>query len=82
MNYVIAISCKGKEFLYRRNTAILIGKNKTRAIEVAELMNADNEKSFGEFKLKEGEIWHVHEDIDALYKLKSTRGKISVRYNY
>lgn len=81
MDYVIAKSCKGKEYLYNGNTTILTGKTRKKAQEMADFLNSHNDTAQGIFKLKDNEIWHVHEDIHAVYKISKTRGKIAVKYN-
>ena len=52
--YFIAISAKGSEFLYRKSTAVAVPTKSAQAI--AEALNKIN------YKLKPGEVWHVHEN--------------------
>lgn len=79
MNYSIAKSVKGREFLYDRNSVIYCG-NKKRATEIADFLNSHDEFSLGEFKLKDGEIWYVHSGIMPVYTLSRRKNKISVQY--
>lgn len=82
MNYCIAKSCKGKEFLYAKDTVILC-RSKKQAELIAEFLNLNNNTSTGGFKLNENEIWHLHKDIEPCYKVSrvcKTTGKIIVKY--
>lgn len=47
---VVAIACKGQEFLYRSYTAHKVNENK--ADKIVELLNAAG------YQLRGGEIWH------------------------
>lgn len=78
-NYSIAKSCIGREFLYNRNSVIYCGSKK-RATEFADFLNSQNETTIGEFKLKDGEIWYVHQDIEPVYKISKRKNGISVKY--
>lgn len=83
--YIISKTIKGQEFLYSNKYSILC-KNEKQAKELANFMNKNDDKTIGQFKLKENELWHVYEidmyDTPARYKLKSTRNKISIVENY
>lgn len=50
---VLAISAKGKEFLYNASTAHKVSERSGKVI-----MDALNE---AKYKLKDGEVWHIHE---------------------
>lgn len=52
--YFIAISKKGAEFLYKKNTAIAVPASS--ADKIAEALNTLN------YKLNPGETWHKHEN--------------------
>ena len=47
---VVAIACKGKEFLYKSNTAHKVSEKK--ADKIVELLNAAG------YQLRDGEIWY------------------------
>ena len=78
------VVCKtviGKEYMRSKTHSILCGNDGT-AKKLAQFLNDHNEASCGDFKLKDGETWHVYEidqyDYQPTYKLKSMKGKISV----
>lgn len=50
---IVAISTKGREFLFKANTAHKVPK--TSAQKIADLLNSIK------YQLKDGETWHVHE---------------------
>lgn len=75
--FCIAISEKGKEFFYKKSTVIKCNSNK-QAITLCEHMNKNNDSSVGDFKAKPNEIWYVHKDIEPLYRIKTTSGKITL----
>ena len=52
---IVAIACKGREFLYRANTAHKVPK--TSAHMICNGLNSIN------YKLGDNEIWHVYNDI-------------------
>lgn len=76
-NIYIAIANKGKEYLYRRSTVIKCNSEK-QALALRNHLNKYNEKSFNGFKCSENETWHIFSDLEALYKVKETKGKISL----
>lgn len=83
--FIISKSIKGKEFLYSTKYSILCSSEK-QAKQLAQHLNDNNETSRGDFKLKDNEVWYVHEidkyDTPPHYKLCSTKGKISIKeYN-
>lgn len=83
--FIIAKTQIGREYLYSNKTAVLC-KSKEQAQKLAEHMNSNNTQATSEFKLKDGEKWFAYE-IDKYstqppYKLKTTRGKITVTENY
>lgn len=47
---VVAIACKGQEFLYNASTAHKV--NEKKADKIVELLNAAG------YQLRDGEIWH------------------------
>lgn len=49
---VVAIACKGNEFLYKSNTAHKV--NEKKADKIVELLNAAS------YQLRAGEIWHKY----------------------
>lgn len=83
--HIIAKTQSGKEYLYSIKTAILC-KDEEQAAQLAQHLNEHNADTIGEFKLKAGEKWHVYEidkyNTQPPYKVKTTRGKISVTMNY
>ena len=74
----------GKEYMRSREYSILCNSKK-QAETLAETLNKNNSGSIGGWKLKEGEAWHTYTidnyDHPPTYRLKSTRGKISVVLN-
>ena len=50
---VLAISAKGREFLYNASTAHKVSERSGKVI-----MDALNNAKYG---LKEGQVWHIHE---------------------
>ena len=50
---VLAISAKGREFLYNASTAHKVSERSGKVI-----MDALNNARYG---LKEGQVWHIHE---------------------
>lgn len=81
---IFAKTLKGKEFLYSSKTAVLC-KNREQAQQVAEFLNSHNDGNQGDFKLKDGEVFHVYEidkyDRQPLFRLKSTKNSIKICYN-
>lgn len=66
--YFIAKSVKGHEYLYSKNMVILVPD--ASAHKICNVLNDNN------YKLKDGEIWFVHErdittDLYASYEIKS-----------
>jgi hypothetical protein len=83
--FFISKACKGHEYLYKRQFAIRC-KSKKQATQLAEHLNTHNETANGEWKLNDNETWYVYEDGEWYndyipYKLKSTKGKISIVSN-
>lgn len=82
--FIISKTIKGKEFVYSKNYTILC-KNEKQARILAKHLNEHNESSIGYFKLKENEIWYVYEidkyDTTPRYKLKNTKGRVSIVEN-
>jgi len=83
--FIISKTIKGKEFVYSNKYSILC-KNEKQARDLARFMNDNNETAIGDFKLNNGEIWHVYEidQYDAVprYKISITKNKISIKENY
>lgn len=83
--YIVAKSIKGKEYLRSKKYSILCN-NKKQAEKLANFLTENNESNRNEWKLKDGEIYRVYEidsyDAQPLYRLKSTKNKISIVYNY
>ncbi len=83
--YIIAKTQEGKEYLHSKKYSILC-KDETQAKSLAEHLNGHNETACGDFKLKDGEKWFTYEidkyDSQPLYKVKTTKNKISLVYNY
>ena len=83
--FIISKTIKGKEFLYSKRHSILC-KNEKQAKELSDFLNSHNDTTLGNFKLKENEIYHVYEideyDTIPMYRLKSTKNKISIVENY
>lgn len=83
--FIISKTIRGKEFLYSKRHSILC-KNEKQAKELRDFLNSHNDTSLGDFKLKENEIYHVYEidkyDTIPMYRLKSTKNKISIVENY
>lgn len=83
--FIISKTIKGKEYLYSKKYSILC-KNEKQAQLLAQFMNDNNDTTIDTFKLKENEKWHVYEidkyDDMPTYKLKTTKGKISIVENY
>lgn len=52
--YFIAISAKGAEFMYKRDSAIAVPASS--AAKIAEALNKSN------YQLKPGQVWHIHEN--------------------
>lgn len=82
--YIISKTIKGKEYVYSTKHSILCNSEK-QARELATFMNKHNETSNDDFKLKDNEIWYVYQidkyDTPPRYKIKTTKGKISVIEN-
>lgn len=84
--FYVSKAIKGKEFLHSREFSILCNSKK-QAEKLAEYLNKNNETCLiDSWKLKDTEVWFVYEHGDWYsdyipYKLKSTRGKISIVYN-
>lgn len=77
MGKYIAIAQKGKEFFYKRNTVIKCNSNK-QAIALSDHLNKNNDTACNGFKCKDNETWHIFSDLEAVYKIKTTKGKISI----
>ena len=75
-NY-IAMAVNGKEFLYNPLTVIKCRSGK-QAQEIADFLNKNNDSSSKDFRLKDGQVWHCFEDLEPFYRIRSTKGKISV----
>ena len=73
----IAIAQKGKEFFYKKDTVIQCRSEK-QAMALCEHLNKNNNTSNGIFKCKENEVWHMFEDLEAVYKIKTTNGVVKV----
>lgn len=83
--FYVSKAIKNKEFLHSKQFSILCNSKK-QAEKLAEHLNKNNENSIDSWKLKDNEIWFVYEDGDWYkeyipFKLKSTKGKISVVAN-
>lgn len=84
--FYVSKAIKNKEFLHSKQFSILCNSKK-QAEKLAEHLNKNNETCLiNSWKLKDNEIWHVYEDGDWYseyipFKLKSTKGKISVVAN-
>ena len=82
--FIISKTIKGKEFVYSRNYTILCN-SVDQAKQLAKHLNEHNDSTVGDFKLKENEIWYVYEidkyDTAPRYKLKNTKGRISIVEN-
>lgn len=82
--FIIAKSLKNHEYLYSKNSMILC-KNKKQAGILADFLNNHNISAIENWKLKNNEVWFVHEidkyDSEPMYKIKETRGKISIVIN-
>ena len=83
--YIISKTIKGKEFVYSTKYSILCSSKK-QAEKLADFMNTHNDTTQGDFKLKDGQAWHVYSidkyDTPPRYKLSNTHGKISIKeYN-
>lgn len=78
---IISKTIKGKEYMYQKNYTILCNSEK-QAKKLAEHLNKNNENAMGNFKLKDNEIWHDYKidmyDNEPIYKLKSSKNKISI----
>lgn len=83
--FIVAKTIKGKEFL-RSKTYSILCNNKKQAEKLAKFLTENNEHNCNEWKLKDGEIYRAYEidsyDAQPLYRLKSTKNKISIVYNY
>ncbi len=81
---IIAKTQEGREYLRSTRYSILC-KNETQAKSLAEHLNRHNKTACGEFKLKDGEKWFAYKidkyDSQPLYKVKTTKNKISLVYN-
>lgn len=75
--YCIAISAKGYEYMYKRESAIKCSSKK-QAIVLRDFLNKHNDTATNNFKCKDNQIWHIYEDIEPYYKIKNTKGKIIV----
>jgi hypothetical protein len=82
--WIVAKTIKNHEYMYSKSYSILC-ESKKQAEKLAEHLIMNNEKSVGSWKLNENETWFVYEidkyDSIPPYKLKSTKGKISVVEN-
>jgi len=83
--YIISKSIKGQEYLYSIRYSILCSSKK-KAQQLAQFLNEHNDETNEEFKLKDNEVWYMHEideyDAPPRYKLCNTKGKISVKEMY
>ena len=83
--FIISKTIKGQEYLYSNKYSILC-ENEKQARELASFLNKNNNSTINDFKLKDNEIWHVYKidkyDNVPRYKLKNTKGKISIVENY
>lgn len=79
--FIISKTIKGKEFVYSKAFMIACSSD-TQAQTLAKHLNENNENTLGTFKLKDNETWFVYEidkyDTEPRYKVKTTRGKISL----
>ena len=82
--FIVAKTIKEKEFVYSNNYSILC-KSEKQARKLAKHLNNYNDTAINDWKLKENEIWYVYEiseyDSTPMYRLKSTKNKISIIYN-
>ena len=83
--FIVAKTTRGNEFIHSREYSILCRSEK-QARELSNHLNQNNEKNINGWKLKENEIYHVYQidnsDFQPIYKLKQTKNKISLVYNY
>lgn len=82
--FIVAKTIKGKEYIYSNKYSILC-KNEKEAQMLSKHLNDNNNTAIDTFKLKESECWHVYQideyDTQPTYKLKNTKGKITLVYN-
>ena len=83
--YIVAKTKKEHAFLYSSKYSILC-KNQEQAKKLSNHLNENNNNNIGNWKLKDDEMYFVYEidkyDRQPLYRLKSTKNKISLVYNY
>ena len=77
MGKCIAIAQKGKEFFYKKSTVIICNSEKQASI-LCNHLNKNNNTACNGFKCSDTETWHVFSDLEAIYKVKTTKGKISL----
>lgn len=79
--FIISKTIKGKEFLYSKDFMIACS-SENQAIKLSKHLNENNHLSLNEFKLKDNELWFTYEidqyDSDPSYKVKKTKGKITL----
>ena len=75
-NY-IAIATKGEEYFYKKSTVIKCNSQK-QALILCNHLNENNKTACNGFKCNDTEIWHIFSDLEAIYKVKTIKGKISV----
>ena len=76
-NNYIAIAAKGKEYLYKRSTVIKCN-SENQALILCNHLNENNNTACNGFKCSDTETWHIYSDLEAIYKVKTTKGKISL----
>lgn len=84
--YIISKSIKGQEYLYSKRFMIEC-KDEKQSIRIAKHLNENNEKSIGDWKLKDNETWFSHfrdqyDGIEPQYKIVETKNSIKVRLKY
>jgi len=76
-NNYIAMAIKDKEYLYKKSTVIKCNSQKQASI-LCNHLNTNNKTACDGFKCNNNEIWYIFSDLEAIYKVKTTKGKISV----
>ena len=80
VKHFVAITDKGREFLYRKSSMIAVPTKS--AMKIVELLNKAN------FELREGEVWHLYENdwVSNDYisrEIKALRkGRVKIKCNY
>lgn len=82
--YIVAKTIKGKEYIYDNKYSILCTSEKQAKKLATHLIN-NNESAINEWKLKNGETWHIYQidiyDKQPMYKLVATKTSIKIRTN-